>query len=168
MEKTGRDRDRDFKEIVHQYINLVYSISYRILGNGDDAGDAVQETFFKVHRNLDKYKKEMSFKNWLYAIAINTSKDVYRKRRRHRDDVALKEEGISDKGGSIKDMEDRVFTQELLNGLQMDYRIVMTLFYLEGKNIREISKILKIPQVLVKVRLHRARKKILDKFGKRV
>jgi RNA polymerase sigma-70 factor (ECF subfamily) len=82
--------------------------------------------------------------------------------------VSLKEEGASDKGGSIKNVEDRVFTQELLNGIQVDYRVAMTLFYLEGKTVREISEILGIPQVLVKVRLHRARKQVLDKFGERV
>ncbi|MFH1762214.1 MAG: sigma-70 family RNA polymerase sigma factor [bacterium] len=154
----------EFNNIIREFADIVYNLSYRILGNSDEAKDAAQETFFKVYRKFYQYKPEMNLKNWIYTIAINTSRDVYRSRRRYSSDQ-LQEESISDRDNMPNKIENKIYTQEILNSLPVDYKVVVVLFYLEARPVNEISKLLKIPKVLVKVRLHRARKKILEIYG---
>jgi RNA polymerase sigma-70 factor (ECF subfamily) len=153
-----------FNEILNSHLDYVYSLAYRILGNAEDAKDAVQETFFKVYKKYEQYDAKRSLKNWLCAIAVNTSRDIYRSRKRQAVALSVEDQPVSDQARAQAGIESRLLAEEVLNFLAYEFRSVMVLFYVEGKPIKEIAKILKIPQVLVKVRLHRARKRILEKF----
>lgn len=156
----------EFGEIVGEYSGYVYSLAYKILGNKEDARDASQETFYKVHKNLEHYDSDRPFKNWIGVIAVNASKDLYRKKKRYAGSAEeLAPDLVSDRGEVAQGIENQLFAEELLKTLGYDFRVVLVLFYMEGKSIAEISKFLDISEALVKVRLHRAKKLVFSGFS---
>ena len=152
------------EQALSQYLDYVYTICIRMTGNAADAQDASQETFLKAFNKWRTYDKDRELKNWLAAIAINTCKDFFRKRSRLLSIGTDDAEALSDKGRQQDSLDKRLLGERMLDALPFEYRSVMVLFYLEEKSIREISWMLGIPQVLVKVRLYRARKKLMERF----
>ena len=74
-----------FDELVAEYQSLVYALSFRILGDAEDARDSTQETFLKIYRHFARFRGEASLKTWICRIAINQARSTERWwRRRHR------------------------------------------------------------------------------------
>src|SRR5688500_7876176 len=83
-----RDRDeKAFREIVVEYQDRVYNMSYRMLGNREEAEDVAQEVFITVFKSIDQFRGDSKFSTWLYRIAANTCKNriKYLARRHDRD-----------------------------------------------------------------------------------
>jgi RNA polymerase sigma-70 factor (ECF subfamily) len=158
--------DEHFRQTVFEYTNYAYSLSYRILGNAEDAQDAVQEAFLKLYRNFAKFDTQKSMKNWICTITINTCRDFFRSRRRYKDADNIDDNPVSDQGASSAGVENKIFTQELMQPLDIKYRAVITLFYLEQRSVEEIAVILKRPKTLIKVWLHRARNTMLKNIAR--
>jgi RNA polymerase sigma-70 factor (ECF subfamily) len=150
-----------FEAIVNEYTDYVYNIAYRILGHAEDARDAVQETFIKLHRNLGKYDEKQGLKNWICTIALNASRDIYRSRKRGGVKVSLENFDVPDRSDESHDTEQKLHVEKILDRLPPDFRAIMLLFYMEEKSIKEIAAMLSIPAVLAKVRLYRARRSAL-------
>lgn len=156
-----------FQDVVGLYGRYVYNITYRILGNRGDAEDASQETFVKAFRNLDRYDRSLGPKNWLCTIALNTARDFYRRSRRHRKTTSNIPDidDLVDGTGTVSNADNRLDVQKVLGFLDIKYRIVVFLFYMEQFEVKEIAALLKKSPTLIKVRLFRARKIILERFG---
>jgi RNA polymerase sigma-70 factor (ECF subfamily) len=152
------------EQALSQHLDYVYTICIRMTGDADDAQDASQETFLKAFKKWRTYDQGRELKNWLAAIAINTCKDLFRRRSRIRSIGTDDAEALSDKGRQQDSLDKRLLGERMLDALPFEYRSVMVLFYLEERSILEISGILKIPTVLVKVRLYRARNKLMECF----
>lgn len=71
-----------FDELYHTYKNLVFNLCLGYLPNQEDAEDATQEIFVKVHGKLDSFRAASSPKTWLYRIAVNHCLDVLKSRKR--------------------------------------------------------------------------------------
>ena len=71
-----------FDELVEEYQPLVYALSFRILGDAEDARDAAQETFLKIYRHFARFRGEASLKTWICRIAINQARSSERWWRR--------------------------------------------------------------------------------------
>src|SRR6185369_2511022 len=70
-----------FEQIMVRYQRQVLRTAARLLGNIDDAGDAAQEVFLRLHKYLDRFNQEREFLPWLYRMTINVCRDMARKRR---------------------------------------------------------------------------------------
>jgi RNA polymerase sigma-70 factor (ECF subfamily) len=156
----------DFKKAVQEFSGMAYSLAFRILDNRDDAKDAVQQAFLKLYRNKDKYLKNKNLKNWIYTITLNTARDFYRKKKRHLEMEIFENTAVSGTDNREHKVEDGLFTQKLVNLLPFDLREVVVLYYLEQMSIKEVSSMLDITENLVKVRLYRARKKLIETYEK--
>jgi len=150
-----------FRELVKRYSPYVYSLAYRILGNMADAQDVSQETFVKIYRSYDQYDTKRDIKNWICTIAVNASRDFYRKTRRAYE-YAFDEEKAP---GIEERLDDRIDLKRVMSALDIRYRTVVVLFYLERKSIEEIAGIIKRPKGVVKIWLFRARKSMLDLYA---
>lgn len=158
-----------FEELVRRYERKVYSVVYRLLGNDQDAAEALQDTFLRAYRFIGKFKFKSSFFTWLYRIATNTSLTKLRQRKspvvmsldeRLGDDNDLPLEIPDYKYSPEKMMRQRELRQalkEAVDSLPPDYRSVVVLRDLEGLSNEEVSKILKLSVPAVKSRLHRGR-----------
>ena len=94
INRTEAGEREAFNELVKKYQKPLYSLLYRMVSSHDDASDLLQKTFIKAFTGLRSFERRASFKTWLYQIAINLAKNVYRDRARveyvHIDDVIIR------------------------------------------------------------------------------
>jgi RNA polymerase sigma-70 factor (ECF subfamily) len=133
-----------FEELVRRYERKVYNITYRLMGNEQDASEALQDAFLRAYRFIGKFQFKSSFFTWLYRIATNVSLSKLRKRERVETvsiDQPVNEAGdlpfeIPDvKYGPeklMKQRELRTALQKAVDELAEDYRSVVVLRDLEG------------------------------------
>ena len=171
VQETLRGSKQAFTSIVERYTPLLYSVSYRMLGNSEEAEEAVQEVFLKAYRSLQKFRISSRFHPWLYTIAMNHLRSLLRKRGRSGSlkIIPLEEKVIQDKAHSWQDPallavhgEGENLAAEAIQGLRQEYREVFLLRKIEGLSVKEVSEILELPEGTVKTYLHRARRQLID------
>jgi RNA polymerase sigma-70 factor (ECF subfamily) len=148
-------------ELYKRYYRGMYSVSMRILEHRADAEDAMQEAFISAFRQLDSYHGEVNFGGWLKRIVINKSIDQIRKRKNYISDLSKLSDKIEDKN-EIQPIEEITpeMIKKAIGQLQDNYRIVLSLFLLEGYDHDEIADILKISNGSSRVIYHRAKEKL--------
>lgn len=82
LKRTADGEREAFDELVLKYQKPLYSLLYRMVSNHEDAADLLQKTFVKAFTCVGSFEQRSSFKTWLYQIAINLAKNVYRDRSR--------------------------------------------------------------------------------------
>ena len=155
-----------FGEIVDRYTPMLYSLAYRLLGNREEAEDAVQEVFERAFRSIRRFRLDSSFHTWLYTIAINWLRSALRKRRRRGSEVALPTElrdvhnELLDRGDPsalLVEREAYEAAMRAIGSLKATYRIVFVMHYFELMQLQQIADVLRVPVGTVKTRLRRAR-----------
>ena len=159
----GGDRKAQFK-IYKLYYKAMFNTCLRIVNDTAEAEDIMQESFLDAFRRLDSYSGEGSFGMWLKRIVVNNSLDALRKRK---ESVSLDEENVDlpDPGDTYDEEAVQLQVKEVKDAiakLPEEYRIVLSLFLLEGYDHEEISEILKISNQLSRTRYSRARQKLLE------
>jgi RNA polymerase sigma-70 factor (ECF subfamily) len=178
VEKARRGDRMAFQLLVEKYQKRIYAVAYGLLGNREDALDAVQEAFIKAYKSLGKFRGKSGFYTWLYRIATNTAIDLGRKRSRHdqvefREEIEAEEEkGVYPIAPSTVNPVDELMKKELgeliedaIGKLPPDQKAAVMLREIEGLSYREISKIMKCSQGTVMSRLHYGRKKLQELLG---
>ncbi len=177
MRRVQKGNQAAFEELVRRYERKVYNIAYRILGNEDEATEALQDTFLRAYRFIPRFKFKSSFYTWLYRIATNVS--LTRLRRRKAQETISLDEPVKNTDDLMFDLPDtgqtpeQVFQmkrlreklQEAVKSLPEEYRAVVILRDLEGLTNEEVSKILKLSIPAVKSRLHRGRLALREKLA---
>lgn len=144
--------------LYNQYSKAMYNLAYRILNSREDAEDILQETFVECFRNLGSFRFESTFGAWLKKILINKCINQLKKKKI---DLTLcetlpvtvyeeEEEITYDTGKIFKGIE------KLPDG----YRVILTLYLLEGYDHSEISQILGISESTSKSQYSRAKEKL--------
>ena len=131
-------------------------IAYNLLGNVPDSEDAVQEVFLKFFRKKPQVNKA-ALKSYLSKMVVNYCLDQLKRPRRN---VSL--EVVGDPCRSEAQPEPDYELQQWLQELEPKDRLVLDLFYREELSIEAISDIMDITSGAVKVRLHRARKRLRE------
>lgn len=157
-----------FNHLIITYQDAVYGVAYRIMGDGDSAADATQETFISTFRRLETYRGG-SFKAWLLRIATNTCYDELRRRQRRPttgiddlpgadsdDGAPLAADSVTPEE-AIQQSELQWAIQDCINSLQDDQRLVLILSDIEGYSYQEIADHTDAQLGTVKSRLSRAR-----------
>lgn len=149
--------------VYNKYSDQMYRISLAQLQNAEDAKDAVHDVFLRYLDSNISFIDENHEKAWFIRATVNRCKDIYR-RRKIRTYVSIDEirETVADKSQA-----DTAFgVYRALESLPEKYRIVITLHYLEGFSVDEISQMLTIGSSAVKMRLSRGREALRDIIGK--
>ncbi len=157
LEKRINKNEEEIKELVEKYTSLIFRVSYCILGNRDDAEDAVQETFLKYLTKSPEFESEEHRKAWLIKVSANISKNMMIFRIK-RDTVNIDE--VKNIGICENDYE--IF--ELIMNLPAKYKIVLTLYYIEGYKSKEIAEIIDISEEAVRKRLQKGRELLKKLF----
>lgn len=146
-----------FDAIVDLYGGPALAFAVNVLGNREDAEDAVQESFVQVFRNLGRYDRGRSFKTWLFTIVYRRCLDMLKKRKRLHAafSKARYELPVSSNPGPGGDLPSR-----LLDVLSPRERTALTLWANEGYNSEEIGGILAVSGNAARVTLFKARRKI--------
>jgi len=156
------DRNAQFK-IYKLYYKAMFNTSLRIVNDTAEAEDIMQESFLDAFQRLESYTGQGSFGSWLKRIVINNSLDSL---RRIKETVSIDEEGVDlpDEPEDNRETDIQFQVQEVMKAIQQlpdDYRVIVSLFLIEGYDHDEISGILNISNQLSRTRFSRARHKLL-------
>ena len=152
-------------ELYKVYYRPMYSICLRMVGNTVEAEDVMQEAFLKAFTKIDTYEGVVSFGAWLKKIVINRSLDHLKKRKVKFEELNEKipnEEPVTLVISEIKMEQLKKAIQRLPDG----YRVVLSLYLLEGYDHEEIAQILGITNVSSRSQFLRAKLKLRDMLQK--
>lgn len=173
----GDDKEA-FEELVRRHQHRVFAVAGGILRRREDVEDIAQQVFVKAYFSLKRFDQRAAFSTWLYKITVNECWDLLRKKKvrplLYESDLSeeqAQQYDASDRLASgAQDVSDRLEAQErvenLLKGLDERDRIMLVLKEVEGFAIEEIAEILELNANTVKVRLFRARRRIVKQARK--
>lgn len=161
-----------FNHLVRLYEGRIYNLCYRMLGDGDAAADAAQDSFLAAFRNMQRFRGG-SFRSWLFRIATNTCYDVLRARKRHPTtslDMSFdSDEPVFDPPDRGETPDEFALRRELSSAIQRgldrlpeDQRLVIILCDIQGMAYDEIAQITNSNLGTVKSRLSRGRARLRD------
>ena len=157
-------------EIYNRYSKAMYNVAYRIVKDEHFAQDVMQEGFLKAFTKIDNYKQEVAFGAWLKRIIVNYSIDFYKKNNQFQfDDFENNLYKIEDDQNYNSDefSFDTLKVSQVLETIQSlkdNYRMVLTLFYIEGFDHEEISEILNMSYANCRTTLSRAKENLRKKL----
>jgi len=159
--------------VYEQYYKAMYNTALRIVNDPDDAEDVMQEAFLKAFQKLDTFRGEVSFGAWLKRIVINKSLDFIKLKKSTVSfeeiefDPILSTDTEEEQETGMVDKINADEIRKVIHALPEGYRIVLSLYLLEGYDHEEISSILNISEVSSRSQYHRAKKKLV-KLIKRI
>jgi len=148
-----------FSLLFHRHYPMIHAFAYRLSLCSGEAADIAQDTFIQAARSLGAFRGQSSFKNWLYAIAANKSRDRHRQRMR-RDRLAREWAALREAEGEPDDFPGAAAVREALATLEPDLREAVALVYYEGLTHAEAARILGCAETTVSWRIFRAKQKL--------
>jgi RNA polymerase sigma-70 factor (ECF subfamily) len=173
-----RARDGDgaaFNQLVLAYRKRILGTIGRLIGHPEDVEDVGQEVFLRLYYSLDQLRSAEVFEPWLYRLTSNAAYDYLRKRRRRMEsrmaDLSEQQVTVADALASTKvDHEEgqrkaiRETVDSLLDGVSEEDRVLLMMKEVEGLSLKELGKIYHVNENALKVRLFRARQRVLKSF----
>jgi RNA polymerase sigma-70 factor, ECF subfamily len=174
LHRTQRDnaQNTDFRTLVDAHQERVRNTCFRFVDDVEDAEDLTQEVFVRVHESLGHFREEAEISTWIYRIAVNTSLDFIRKRKRKKrfawlvslDSPAAQEHELPAAGDGPLDAlvrsERRQILQRAIDRLPENQRIAIVLNKYEDFSAPDIASIMAISLTAAEALLHRARRNL--------
>ncbi len=162
-------KEKAFKTLVQEYKERLYWHIRKIVLDHEDANDVIQNTFIKIHLNIDKFKGDSSLYTWMYRIATNESINFINSKSskmglQNQEWIESKAEGL--KADSYFDGDEAaLILQKLVAKLPEKQRIVFNMKYFDGMSYHTISEILGTSEGALKASYHHAVQKIKTKLN---
>jgi RNA polymerase sigma-70 factor (ECF subfamily) len=167
----GGDLDA-FERLVAMHERRIYGLALRIAGNAEDAKDAMQEAFLRLHRNMAQIDSEAAIGPWLCAVAVNACRDIGRAKRRSR--LVAMEGEVDSKPHPTAGPEQLAAASERERHLQSALRCLpemeraaLLLREMEGLSTGEVARILGSSETTVRSQISRARLRLRKLFAER-
>ncbi|MEP6994138.1 MAG: sigma-70 family RNA polymerase sigma factor [Acidobacteriota bacterium] len=173
VSRIKRGDDEAFREMVERYHARIYSLSYGVLRNPEDAEEATQDSFWTLYRKIGTFDESKKFFSWFYRVALN---QAYSRARRRKPVVTVPIDDYMPRFASdghraspelaawIDGVEDEAIARDLaeraegfIAELPKTYRDVIWMVDVEEMKPSDVAEILKISIPALKSRLHRAR-----------
>jgi RNA polymerase sigma factor (sigma-70 family) len=159
IEECRNGSSRAQSMLYKQYSKAMFNLAYRMTNNREDAEDILQEAFIDCFRNIDSFRFESTFGAWLKTILINKSINHLKKKKV---DLIL-QENLPEKIEEQEEENNTYDTAKIFRGIESlpdGYRVILTLFLLEGYDHTEIAQILGISESTSKSQYSRAKDKL--------
>ena len=159
-----------FEELVELTHRRVYSLAFRLTGDRTEAEDVAQEAYLRMFRGLAGFREEARFETWMHRIVTNCAISMRKRRGRFGDVLVSEPEDVPVPDTTAPAFAERDSLSRALAELPEGQRIAVLLKDVYGLSCREIGEELGVEEGAVKVRLHRARKRLrelLDEPGER-
>lgn len=165
-----------FNELVRAYRKRILGTIARLIGRPEDVEDVGQEVFLRLYYSLDQLRSAEVFEPWLYRLTQNAAYDYLRKRRRRLEsrmaDLSEQQVLLADAVASASVDQDegqktriREAVDALLDKVSEEDRVLLTLKEVEGLSLKELGEIYHVKENALKVRLFRARQRVLKAFS---
>lgn len=150
-------------EVYRRYYRSMYNIALRLLDDSSEAEDVMQESFLSAFQKLNSYSGNVTFGAWLKRIVINRSLDVIKARKAIISLDAVPEVADDESEGGYVTYKDISADdiRKCIQALPEGYRIVLSLYLIEGYDHDEIAQILGVTSATSRTQYHRARKKLV-------
>ena len=161
-----------FQSLIEQYQRLVTHIVFRMVSNTADREDLCQDIFLRVYQNIDGFRFESKVSTWIARIAYNMCiNHLQKKKVPLYNDKTPETDSIEEISGTQnlpdaiverRDMTSRIQTE--IEGMDIRFRTILTLYHLDNMNYGEIAEIMNLPEGTVKSYLFRARKRLKNRL----
>lgn len=158
LEMVKKAKEGDVNAIgtlITENTQSMYRVAFGILKNDEEIFDAIQNTTVIVFEKINTLKKDEFFKTWLTRILINECYKIYNQSKK-----IVYMENYNQENLEYTDSYENLEMKNLLKNLNDELKDVVILYYIEDYSVKEIAKILEIPDGTVKSRLSRARKEL--------
>lgn len=162
--------DRDaFRILIERYEGMVFDLAHQYADSPEEAEDLAQDAFMRAYRRIDDLRNPDRFSSWLYGITLNRCRDYAKNIRRETYAFSRTEEHGEAEAlpGSNAGQDDDLIARErgeqlwdALDELSSTYATPFLLKYRDGMTYKAMSKRLDVSVSALKVRVHRARKKL--------
>ena len=152
------------RQAQYQLYKLYSKAMYNVTQNEQEAEDVLQESFLSAFKNIHSYKGTAAFGSWLKRITLNNAINLVKKRR--LDFESVEDYGDYDDRFEHEEKDDRDFNvsqvKKAIELLPDGYRLVLTLYLIEGYDHKEIAEILNITESTSKSQFNRSKKKLRE------
>jgi len=177
--RRAQSEDKEaFEELVRRHQHRVFAVAGGILRRREDVEDISQQVFLKAYFSLKRFDQRAAFSTWLYKITVNECWDLLRKKKVRplvyesdmSEEQARQAMASEEKNSQVPDISDRLAARQrverLLEGLEERDRLMLILKEVEGFAVQEIAEVLDLNANTVKVRLFRARRRVINQARK--
>lgn len=175
IKRAREGDDGAFNQVVQAYRKRILGTIARLIGRPEDVEDVGQEVFLRVYYSLDQLRSPEVFEPWLYRLTVNSAYDYLRRHRRRPEarmaDLSEQQVIMADAAaGARLDQEEqrrgriRDMVGALMSAVSEQDRILLTLKEIEGLSLKELEKVYGVNENALKVRLFRARQRVLKVF----
>ena len=173
VRRAQREDKEAFEELIRRHQHRVFAVAGGIVRRREDVEDVAQQVFVKAYFSLKRFDQRAAFSTWLYKITVNECWDMLRKRKvrplvyeadlseEQARQVISSAEKSKDEPDISERLEARQRVERLLDGLDERDRLMLILKEVEGFSIEEIADVLDLNANTVKVRLFRARRRVV-------
>jgi RNA polymerase sigma-70 factor, ECF subfamily len=176
IQRARSGDDSAFNQIVSTYRKRIMGTIARLIGRPEDVEDVAQDVFLRLYFSLEQLRTPEVFEPWLYRLTVNAAYDYLRKQRRRNEsrmsDLSEEQVLLADAmagGRADADEQHRRKVREtvdiLLGSVSEEDRILLVLKEVEGLSLKELEKIYNVKENALKVRLFRARQRVLKAYG---
>ena len=174
VRRAQREDKEAFEELIRRHQHRVFAVAGGIVRRREDVEDIAQQVFVKAYFSLKRFDQRAAFSTWLYKITVNKCWDMLRKKKVRplvyeadlSEEQARQVISSAEKGKELPDISDRLESRQrverLLEGLDERDRLMLILKEVEGFSIEEIAQVLNLNANTVKVRLFRARRRVVS------
>jgi RNA polymerase sigma-70 factor (ECF subfamily) len=175
IERARSGDDSAFNQVVQAYRKRILGTIARLIGRPEDVEDVGQEVFLRLYFSLDQLRTAEVFEPWLYRLTVNAAYDYLRRQRRRHEsrmsDLSEQQVMMADAAaGGKRNVEEirrtniRETVDHLLGKISEEDRILLMLKEVEGLSLKELEKIYQVNENALKVRLFRARQRVLKAY----
>lgn len=165
IESSKRGEESSLVALYDRYARWLFQICLRIIGNAEEAEEAMQDTFLKAFSSIGKFQGD-SFSAWLKQIAVHTAIDALRKQKEEWIELSDKYDSIAQDDENEADEESiQLSVEKIRKAMQQlpdGYRVILSLYLFEGYDMEEISSILHIKAASVRSQYLRGKQKLLN------
>ncbi|WP_298777957.1 RNA polymerase sigma factor [uncultured Polaribacter sp.] len=165
IDQCKKNNSKAQMQLYNLYCKSMLVIAFRYVKDRFIAEDVMQDAFIKAFKNIDKYKNEVAFGAWLKRIVINQSIDQLKKNKLEL--VSINDEILTKTNNDDWKVDTEISIDgivNIINNLKEKYRLVLSLYLLEGYDHQEISEILKITETTSRTHLLRGKRLLKEKL----
>ncbi len=175
IERARSGDESAFNQVLQAYRKRILGTIARLIGKPEDVEDVGQEVFLRLYYSLDQLRTPEVFEPWLYRLTVNAAYDYLRRQRRRHEsrmsDLSEQQVMMADASAGGKQSQEearhtrvREQVQSLLDKVSTEDRVLLMLKEVEGLSLKELEKIYGVNENALKVRLFRARQRVLKAY----
>lgn len=153
-----------FELLIEQYQPMVYNLSYKMLGNYDDASDAAQDALIKIYKKINTFQEKSKFSTWIYRLTYNVCLDKLRQRKnistQQLDEEIVDKELTPQFAVEKNERIQKIY--DAINSLSPEYKAAIIMRDVNGHSYDEIAEILGCSIGTVKSRINRGRTRLKE------